>query len=114
MIRCDQPRCCDCAMPLPEATPVTGSLWHGIRCVSCGAALQIRRDVPDGYQVRNAEHPAGHAVTRRLPAVATPAERAGFLAACGRVARLLQPCEGVEPGFAAYGRVGEPAEVVNG
>lgn len=114
MIRCHQPRCCDCAMPLPEAANASGSLWHTTRCVSCGAALQVRRAVPDGYQVRNAEHPAGHAVTRLLPAVATPTERSGFLAACGRVARLLQPCEGVEPGFAAYGRVGAAAEVVNG
>ena len=99
MIRCDSPRCCDCAQPLRIVEPFVDGVGQQCRCPCCSVHLRVCR-VADGWTIATtAEH--GGERTVPLPVAANPALRHRFLTACRSVARLLQPCEGVEPGMAA-------------
>lgn len=98
MIACDSPRCCDCAQPLRIVEPFVGGVAEQCRCPCCGVQLRVCR-VADGWTIATAGEHAG-VRTAPLPLVANPALRHRFLAACRSVGRLLQPCEGVEPGMA--------------
>lgn len=99
MIACLSPRCEECCLSLRVIEPFAGGVWQQVRCDGCGARMQVRRIREGGHDawlVRAAAPVAGP-----LPVVATPVLRDRFFAACRRVARLLRPPAGVEPGMAS-------------
>lgn len=98
MIRCTEPRCCECARPLALREPFVAGVPQQQRCPGCGQYLLVRRETQAQWSVRTvAEH--GGRRTAPLPAVASPTLRHRFLDACRSVAlRLGGP--GVEPGMA--------------
>lgn len=100
MIACASPRCCECAHPLHVFEPFVGGVPQHHRCPSCCVHLRVCRPSTSSWSVATVAEHAG-VCTKPLPAVASSALRGQFFAACRGVARLLQPCEGVEPGMAA-------------
>lgn len=103
MIACISPRCPECSISLSVCEPFVGGVWQRVRCPGCTVQLQVRRMAEHGNDAWLVRTDAESARMRLapLPAVAPPKLRHRFFDACRTVARMLQPCEGVEPGMSS-------------